>query len=85
MQRIGARLERDGRVAFTEFFEGTNERPRLVGVFLAVLELVRHQHARATQPELFGEIWIEPGDEPLPAVFEAIESDEIGSTGRAAA
>jgi segregation and condensation protein A len=72
MQRIGARLERDGRVAFTEFFDGTNERTKLVGVFLAVLELVRHQHARATQPELFGEIWLEPGDQPLPAEIAVI-------------
>ncbi len=65
MQQIDARLQRDGRVAFTAFFEAAVHKSTLVGMFLAVLELVRHQHARAAQPELFGEIWLEPGDERL--------------------
>jgi segregation and condensation protein A len=66
MQRIDARLRRDGRVAFSHFFEADVHKSALVGMFLAVLELVRHQHARAAQPNLFGEIWVEPGSEPLP-------------------
>jgi segregation and condensation protein A len=65
MQRIDERLRREGRVAFTEFFEADIHKSALVGMFLAVLELVRHQHAHAAQPNLFGEIWLEPGDEPL--------------------
>jgi segregation and condensation protein A len=72
MRRIDERLRRDGRVAFTQFFEGTVHKSRLVGMFLAVLELVRHQHARAAQPELFGEIWIEPGEKPLPAELAVV-------------
>ena len=32
----------------------------LVGIFLAVLELVRHHHVRVEQNALFGEIWILP-------------------------
>ena len=36
----------------------------MVGLFLAVLELVRHQHARVEQNELHSEIWILPGVEP---------------------
>jgi segregation and condensation protein A len=67
MQQIDERLRRDGRSAFTTFFESAVHKSALVGMFLAVLELVRHQHARAEQPELFGEIWLEPGDTPLPA------------------
>ena len=66
MQRIDERLRREGRVAFTQFFEETVHKSKLVGMFLAVLELVRHQHARAAQPALFGEIWVEPGDKRLP-------------------
>jgi segregation and condensation protein A len=66
MQRIDARLRCDGRVAFTEFFDGSVHKSSLVGMFLAVLELVRHHHALAAQPELFGEIWLEPGEAPLP-------------------
>ena len=32
----------------------------LVGIFLAVLELVRHHHVRVEQNEAFGEIWLLP-------------------------
>ena len=66
MQRIDERLRREGRLAFTAFFDTAVHKSALVGMFLAVLELVRHQHALAAQPELFGEIWLEPGAEPLP-------------------
>jgi segregation and condensation protein A len=65
MQRIDARLRRDGRTAFTDLFEAAVHKSALVGMFLALLELVRHQHARADQATIFGEIWIEPGAEPL--------------------
>jgi segregation and condensation protein A len=72
MQRIDERLRRDGRVAFTQFFESSVHKSKLVAMFLAVLELVRHQHARAAQPELFGEIWLEPGETPLPAELAVV-------------
>ena len=32
-----------------------------VGIFLAVLELVRHHYVQSEQNELFGEIWVFPG------------------------
>jgi segregation and condensation protein A len=32
----------------------------MVGLFLALLELIRHHRARAEQAELFGEIWVLP-------------------------
>lgn len=72
MQRIDERLRRDRRVAFTMFFESAVHKSTLVGMFLAVLELVRHQHARAAQQELFGEIWLEPGENPLPTELVAV-------------
>jgi segregation and condensation protein A len=72
MQRIDERLRREGRVAFTAFFEADIHKSALVGMFLAVLELVRHQHARAAQPNLFGEIWLERGDEPLPGELAVV-------------
>ena len=72
MQRIDERLQRDGRVAFTAFFDTMVHKSTLVGMFLAVLELVRHRHARAAQPELFGEIWLEPGEQPLPAELAVV-------------
>jgi segregation and condensation protein A len=76
MQRIDERLRRERRVAFTMFFEKAVHKSTLVGMFLAVLELVRHQHARAAQQELFGEIWLEPGDNPLPAELAAVGDDD---------
>ena len=76
MQRIDARLRQDGRVAFTAFFDGAVHKSTLVGMFLAVLELVRHQHARAAQAELFGEIWLEAGSETLPAEMSVVADYE---------
>jgi segregation and condensation protein A len=79
MQRIDERLRRDGRTEFTTFFDEAVHKSALVGMFLAVLELVRHQHARAAQPELFGEIWLEPGDKPLPRDIAVIADYEHGA------
>lgn len=79
MQRIDDRLRRDGRVPFTSFFESTVHKSKLVGMFLAVLELVRHQHARAAQPALFSEIWLELGDKPLPTVLATVSDYEHGA------
>jgi segregation and condensation protein A len=76
MQRIDERLRRERRVGFTQFFEDAVHKSTLVGMFLAVLELVRHQHARAAQPELFGEIWLEPGETPLPADLKVVADYE---------
>lgn len=76
MQRIDDRLRRDRRVSFTAFFESSVHKTTLVGMFLAVLELVRHQHARAAQQALFGEIWLEPGEKPLPTELAAVSDYE---------
>src|SRR5262249_99973 len=79
MRQIDERLQRDGRTAFTRLFEDTVHKSKLVGMFLAVLELVRHQHARAAQPELFGEIWLEPGNEALPV--NLVAADHVAQKG----
>jgi segregation and condensation protein A len=76
MQRIDSRLRRERRVAFTNFFDQAVHKSALVGMFLAVLELVRHHHALAAQPELFGEIWLEPGESPLPSDLALITDYE---------
>ena len=78
MQRIDQRVRNDGRVAFTQFFESEVHKSALVGLFLAVLELVRHQHLRAAQSELFDEIWLEPGEEPLPEHLAVISDYDHG-------
>ena len=49
-----------GRLAFRDLFEPSMHKSTLVGIFLAILELVRHHHVRVEQNALFGEIWILP-------------------------
>lgn len=60
IERIGAYVREHGTATFSSFFSGEKERGRIVGVFLAILELVRHHGFRARQPNDYGEIWIEP-------------------------
>jgi segregation and condensation protein A len=67
MQRIVARMHGEGRVRFVEFFEGQVHKSTLIGMFLAMLQLMRYQHVRVTQQDLFDDIWLELGSEPLPA------------------
>lgn len=62
MQRIHERLIDHGRVAFSEMFAARMHKSALVGVFLAILELVRHHSVRTEQDGMHGEIWILPGE-----------------------
>lgn len=79
MQQIDARLRTEGRVAFAAFFDSAVHKSTLIGMFLAVLQLMRYQHARAVQPELFDEIWLEAGAEPLPAEIAVVDEYEHGA------
>lgn len=76
MRRIDARLRATGGVTFTAFFDEAVHKSTLVSMFLAVLQLMRHHHARARQGELFDEIWLEPGDVPLPADVQVVADFE---------
>ena len=77
MQRIHHRLTDTRRVAFSEMFEAGMHKSAIVGVFLAVLELVRHHSVRAEQNDLHGEIWIVP-DADFDPTKEIIAADEYG-------
>ncbi len=61
MQRIHQRLVERGRVSFSEMFAAGAHKSALIGVFLAILELVRHHSVRTEQESSQGEIWILPG------------------------
>jgi segregation and condensation protein A len=61
MNRIHERMVSGGRVAFSDMFEPGMHKSALIGVFLAILELVRHHSVRTEQREEHGEIWILPG------------------------
>jgi segregation and condensation protein A len=58
MEQVLARLEREGRVAFSELFTPPYTRSRLVGVFLAVLELAKGRRVVPEQAGPFAEIWV---------------------------
>jgi segregation and condensation protein A len=60
MSRIHARLMERGQLAFSSLFERGMHKSTMIGIFLAVLELVRHHHVRVEQNSTFGEIWLLP-------------------------
>jgi segregation and condensation protein A len=64
VERIAERVRREGRVAFSAFFEEGSRRGEIVGMFLAILELLRHHGFHAEQPADYGEIWIRPPETP---------------------
>ena len=62
MQRIHNRLLRDEKIAFSHLFEGGMHKSAMVGIFLAILELVRHHGALTEQTNDHGEISIKKGE-----------------------
>ena len=76
-ERIRQRITTHGRVSFSDFFEGEHKRMRIVGLFLAILELLRHHGYRAEQPVAYGEIWIMA---PLPGNERSDVADETAAT-----
>ena len=60
VEQLGDRVRQEGEVRFTSLFDGETLRSKIVGMFLAILELVRHHGFRAEQPVLGGEITIRP-------------------------
>ncbi|MGD9721025.1 MAG: ScpA family protein [Pirellulales bacterium] len=66
MTRIQALVGQRGRLTFRELFQPGMHKSSLIGIFLAILELMRHRQARAEQNVLFGELWILPGPESTP-------------------
>ncbi len=62
MQQIHEKLVANGRASFTEMFTAGMHKSALIGVFLAILELVRHHHVRTEQPDPHGDIWVLPAE-----------------------
>ena len=65
MERIYGLVTSERRLEFSRLFPQAAPRSTLVGMFLAVLELVRHGQIVASQSDPFGEIWLEVGPQPL--------------------
>ncbi|MFO1022142.1 MAG: segregation/condensation protein A [Planctomycetales bacterium] len=66
VQRIYFRVQEQERVRFSDLFENSGLRSKIVGIFLAILELLRHYKLRAEQPEAYGEIWVLPPKDGFP-------------------
>jgi segregation and condensation protein A len=61
---IRARLASERRVRFRDLFTPPYHRSRLVGLFLAVLELIKLREVTLEQPEVFGDIWLSASPSP---------------------
>jgi segregation and condensation protein A len=65
------RLQTESPLPFTALFTPPHQRSRLVGIFLAILELIKARRIMAEQPVIFGEIQLQlapPSAEPPPAM-----------------
>src|SRR5262249_13788085 len=58
METILERLALTPRLAFSSLFAPPHERGRIVGILLALLELVKGQQIAAEQAQMLGEIWL---------------------------
>ena len=58
MDRILQLLREQGRLVFASLFTPPYTRGRLLGLFLAILELIKSRQIQAEQPEPFGAIWV---------------------------
>ena len=58
METILKRLAQQPNLPFKEIFTPPHTRGRLLGMFLAVLELIKTKKIEARQDDAFGEIWL---------------------------
>jgi segregation and condensation protein A len=70
VEQIATVVREQERVAFTSLFEEANRKSQIVGIFLAILELLRHHSFRAEQAVDFDEIWV------LPPLSDVSRDDE---------
>ena len=78
LERIQSQLRERGALAFTQLVAAAQHKSVVIGMFFAVLELVRHHGVRVEQSEPCGEIWILPPLE-LALAVETVK-DDFGSS-----
>lgn len=78
MERIHKTLSEEGKLAFSDGFRAGMHKSAMIGLFLAVLELVRHHHVEAEQEDVSGEIWVRPGPN-FRTQFDLTEVDDYGA------
>ncbi|MBQ9371384.1 MAG: segregation/condensation protein A [Thermoguttaceae bacterium] len=72
VQRVYSRIKREGSVRFTALFAAADRKATLIGIFLAILELVRHGYARVEQQETFADIIVSYRENEKP--FDLLET-----------
>ena len=60
MEQIHRKLQSDGRLKLSDLFHSHMHKSQMIGIFLAVLELIRHHSLQCEQEKLFGEMWLLP-------------------------
>ncbi len=63
---VTMQLRREGRCSFHELFQPPFSRSRLIGLFLALLEMVRRSEIEVDQGERYGEFWVRLRDDSAP-------------------
>lgn len=66
MEQIAERVEREGRIPFLTLFTPPHYRERLIGLFLATLELIKGKKVFVEQERPFGDIWVSKYVPPPP-------------------
>lgn len=74
MGRIYQRLQTEPRLAFTDLFESEIHKSSAIGIFLAVLELVRHRRIEIEQDDLFHAIWLRARYDAEPLDFSGVDN-----------
>ena len=60
MEQIHQKLQVNGRLKLSDLFDSKMHKSKMIGIFLAVLELIRHHNLQCEQESLFGEMWLRP-------------------------
>jgi segregation and condensation protein A len=86
LERIVELLMKHGRLSLSELFTPPHSRGRLLGLFLATLELIRSRTIWCEQPDPFGDLWLRmaPQEEPAPTIAQEtapVAANEPASAG----
>ena len=73
IEALSDRLRREGKFSLSRVFEGMRSRHEIACTFLALLELIRLNQARAVQKETYGEILIESAEGVVETVPPLVE------------
>ncbi len=79
VDQIGTRVRTQHSVLFYSLFDQLTLRSKIIGIFLAILELLRHHGFRAQQDSEHGDICILPPLEPAPELNPAA-TQQAGDT-----